>query len=219
MPDGSRGLLPCLRLRKRTRSVYLPEVTFDLETFSATSKPTAGTPAHRDRRLRGHPRRGRPFYREYGCDLAKNIDSFGHRQLGGLAATLAQFLHDHTGAKVRGIEFSLLQRCSAHCASGTDIQEAFLAGKAAVEAAVAGATGKMVAFERPESGEYRCITKLIDLTDVANAEKSVPREWINEGGNGMLQPYFDYALPLIQGAPENKTENGMPKYPKMNGFA
>ncbi|HPD87943.1 MAG TPA: 6-phosphofructokinase [Oscillospiraceae bacterium] len=196
--------------------VYLPEVTFDLETFFRD------VDAYRREHLHTvivasegiHDGDGR-FISEYGSDLAKNIDSFGHRQLGGLAATLAQFLHDHTGAKVRGIEFSLLQRCSAHCASGTDIQEAFLAGKAAVEAAVAGATGKMVAFERPESGEYRCITKLIDLTDVANAEKSVPREWINEGGNGMLQPYFDYALPLIQGAPENKTENGMPKYPKM----
>jgi 6-phosphofructokinase 1 len=43
----------------------------------------------------------------------------------------------------------------------------------------------------------------------------VPREWINEAGNGMLQPYIDYALPLIQGTPDDKTENGMPRYPKL----
>lgn len=196
--------------------VYLPEVAFNLETFFHD------VDLYRRNHLHtvivaseGIQDRDGRFISEYCSDLAQNIDSFGHPQLGGLAATLAQFLHGHTGAKVRGIELSLLQRCSTHCASGTDIREAFLAGKAAVEAAVSGATGKMVAFTRPESGEYRCILGLIDLTDVANAEKTVPREWINEAGNGILEPYFDYALPLIQGAPENKTENGLPKYPKL----
>lgn len=196
--------------------VYLPEVTFDAERFFRDV----------DAYRRDHPhtviavsegirdKDGR-FVSEYGSDLAKNTDSFGHAQLGGLAATLAQMLRDRTGAKVRGIELSLLQRCGAHCASKTDVDEAFLAGKTAVEAAVSGVTGKMVAFERPDSGGYRCVTKLVDLAEVANAEKTVPREWINEAGDGILEPYFDYALPLIQGAPENRTENGLPRYPKL----
>ncbi|MCL2125468.1 MAG: 6-phosphofructokinase [Oscillospiraceae bacterium] len=77
-------------------------------------------------------------------------DGFGHAQLGGLAATLSDIVKQRTGAKVRGIELSLLQRCGAHLASQTDIDEAFLAGKSAVECAVAGETGKMVAFEREQ---------------------------------------------------------------------
>ena len=60
-------------------------------------------------------------------------DGFGHAQLGGLAAILAQVLKEETGAKVRGIELNLLQRCGAHLASETDIEESFMAGKAAVE--------------------------------------------------------------------------------------
>ena len=75
-------------------------------------------------------------------------DGFGHAQLGGLAARLADVVKQKTGAKVRGIELSLLQRCAAHLASETDIEEAVMAGRAAVENAVAGITDKMVAFER-----------------------------------------------------------------------
>ena len=73
-------------------------------------------------------------------------DGFGHAQLGGLAARLAGIVKAATGAKVRGIELSLLQRCAAHCASKTDVEEAFNSGKVAVESAVAGETGKMVGF-------------------------------------------------------------------------
>ena len=71
-------------------------------------------------------------------------DGFGHAQLGGLAAMLADVVKQKTGVKVRGIELSLLQRCGSHLASRTDIQEAYAAGKAAVEAAVAGLTDQMV---------------------------------------------------------------------------
>ena len=59
---------------------------------------------------------------------------------------LADTVKQDTGAKVRGIELSLLQRCGSHLASKTDVDEAWLAGSAAVEAAVSGTTDKMVAF-------------------------------------------------------------------------
>ena len=60
-------------------------------------------------------------------------DGFGHAQLGGLATILAEVLKEETGAKVRGIELNLLQRCAAHLASETDIEESYMAGKAAVD--------------------------------------------------------------------------------------
>ena len=140
-------------------------------------------------------------------------DGFGHAQLGGLAAMLANIVKEKTGAKVRGIELSLLQRCGAHLASQTDIDESFAAGKTAVEAAVAGETDKMVGFEcSRENGAYTCTTKLFNLSDVANFEKKVPVEWINEAGNGVTQEFIDYALPLIQGENHRVLENGLPRF-------
>ena len=121
-----------------------------------------------------------------------------------------------TGAKVRGIELSLLQRCGAHLASETDIEEAVMAGRAAVENAAAGITDKMVAFEREiVNGHYTCKTKLLPLTEVANAEKKVPQEWINAEGNGVTHAFIDYALPLIQGEPKLPKEDSLPRFAKL----
>ena len=143
-------------------------------------------------------------------------DGFGHAQLGGLAAMLANVVKEKTGAKVRGIELSLLQRCGAHLASQTDIEESFMAGKAAVENAVAGITDKMVAFERAtENGHYVCKTKLLNLTDVANYEKKVPLEWINEAHNGVKHEFIDYALPLIQGETQMVKVDSLPRFAKL----
>ena len=145
-----------------------------------------------------------------------STDGFGHAQLGGLAVMLAEELKVRTGAKVRAIELSLLQRCAAHLASKTDLEEAFLAGKVAVESAVAGETGKMVAFVRETvDGAYACRTELIPLTSVANYEKKVPVAWINKDGNNVTQEFIDYALPLIQGEPERATEQSLPRYARL----
>jgi 6-phosphofructokinase 1 len=117
---------------------------------------------------------------------------------------------------VRGIELSLLQRCGAHLASQTDIDEAYLAGKTAVDSAVAGLTDQMVAFDCTRTGgKYVCNTKFINLTDVANLEKKVPREWINAAGNGMEQPFIDYVLPLVQGEPKLPKEYSLPRFAKL----
>ena len=142
-------------------------------------------------------------------------DGFGHAQLGGLAAMLADVVKEKLGVKVRGIELSLLQRCAAHCASQTDIDESFLAGQTAVNSAVAGETDKMVAFECSREGGYSCKTKLLNLSDVANYEKKVPVEWINERGNNVSQAFIDYALPLIQGETNMPKENGLPRFAKL----
>ncbi|MCF0121075.1 MAG: 6-phosphofructokinase, partial [Oscillospiraceae bacterium] len=142
-------------------------------------------------------------------------DGFGHAQLGGLAVRLAELLKARTGAKVRGIELSLLQRCGAHLASQTDIDEAFAAGKKAVEAAVAGETDKMVVFIREDDGGYKCSLSLEPLSVAANAEKKVPREWINEKGNYVNREFIDYALPLIQGENHRVVENGMPRFARL----
>lgn len=143
-------------------------------------------------------------------------DGFGHAQLGGLASMLAEVVKQHTGAKVRGIELSLLQRCGAHLASATDIEEAFQAGKVAVEKAVEGETGYMVAFERESiDGKYACAYRLLPLESVANYEKKVPLEWINEKHNGLNPEFIDYVLPLIQGEANAPKVDSLPRYAKL----
>ena len=129
---------------------------------------------------------------------------------------LADTVKQATGAKVRGIELSLLQRCGSHLASKTDVDEAWLAGSAAVEAAVSGTTDKMVAFHcTRDNGEYHCEIALEPLDIVANFEKKVPREWINKEGNGVEQPFIDYVLPLIQGEPDLPKVDSLPRFAKL----
>ena len=144
-------------------------------------------------------------------------DGFGHAQLGGLAVKLAEQVKKAIpGVKTRPIEFSLLQRCAEHCASQTDSDESFMAGQTAVNEAIAGTTDKMVGFKctRDENG-YKCEAELLDLSTVANYEKKVPREWINEKGNNVTDDFIDYALPLIQGEIEMKKENSLPRFAKL----
>ncbi len=142
-------------------------------------------------------------------------DSFGHKQLGGVAALLADEIADELGLKVRGIEFSLLQRCAAHAASGRDIEEALLAGRSGVKAALDGVSGVMIGFKRAEGEPYRCEIIHVPLAETANKEKVVPREWINEAGNYVTQDFIDYALPLIEGEPHQKHENGLPRFARL----
>ena len=132
------------------------------------------------------------FIAEYANkNMAK--DSFGHAQLGGLAAFLANHVKQATGAKVRGIELSLLQRCAAHCASQDRHRRILHGRQAAVENAVNGVTDKMVGFEREMvDGKYTCKVKLFDLSIVANTEKKVPRQWINNEGDGITDGFIDY---------------------------
>ncbi len=194
--------------------IYLPETDFDMDSFLAdverVYKETGSCMVAVSEGI--HYADG-SFVSEAKTSAT---DGFGHAQLGGLAALLASIVKEKTGAKVRGIELSLLQRCGAHLASETDIEEAVMAGRAAVENAVAGITDKMVAFERETvNGHYACKTKLLPLTSVANYEKKIPLEWINDAHNGVKQELIDYVLPLIQGEPKSPKEDSLPRFAKL----
>ena len=193
--------------------VYLPEVDFDLDQFVADVKAIY----EKTGKCLVAVSEGIHFADGRFVSEAETsaTDGFGHAQLGGLAVKLADVIKKQTGAKVRGIELSLLQRCGSHVGSKTDIDEAFLAGKAAVEAAVSGVTDKMVAFQCTRDGGYKCETVLQPLDIVANIEKKVPREWINAAGNGVEQPFIDYVLPLIQGDCGAPREHSLPRFAKL----
>ena len=193
--------------------VYLPETDFDMKKFLADVKKIYDEKGN----CLVAVSEGIHYADGSFVSEAKTsaTDGFGHAQLGGLAAMLADAVKEKLGVKVRGIELSLLQRCAAHCASQTDIDESFLAGQTAVNSAVAGETDKMVAFECSRENGYTCKTKLLNLSDVANYEKKVPVEWINERGNNVSDEFVKYALPLIQGETQMKKENGLPRFAKL----
>lgn len=198
--------------------IYLPEAPFSMEQFLSDIR-------------RIHAEKGkcmavvsegiRDKEGRFIVESTDGSDSFGHIQLGGLAVRLANAVKNQLGIKkVRGIEPSLLQRCAGHCVSERDMEEAFLAGEAAVEAALAGETSKMVVFccDR-ENGNYHCFTDLAPLSGVANAEKPVPRSWINTEGNGLTQEFLDYAAPLIHGEPPQICDRGLPRYARLRYFS
>lgn len=197
--------------------VFLPEVDFDVDKFFAEVVRLYEL----NKRVfvaisEGIHDSSGTFISEYGSDLASQKDAFGHSQMGGTAVMLANEIKARTGAKVRAIEFSLLQRCAAHCASKTDITEAIEAGRVAVASALEGETGKMVAFKRIElNGSYSCDYILLPLNKVANYEKKVPREWINADGCNVTDEFINYVLPLIQGEPERVYERSLPRYAKL----
>ena len=196
--------------------IYLPERDFDLNKFVEDVKAVYARSGKCIAAVSEgiHDSTGK-LIAEYGAENAP-VDAFGHKQLGGLASYLANYIKGAMGCKVRGIEFSLMQRCGAHLASETDIEEAVMAGRAAVENAVAGITDKMVAFERETvDGHYVCKTKLLPLTSVANYEKKIPLEWINDAHNGVKQELIDYVLPLIQGEPKLPKEDSLPRFAKL----
>ena len=198
--------------------IYCPENAFDIDAFIERVKGiyekegkciVAVSEGIRDAKGK--------YISEYGNDLTNAKDGFGHAQLGGLAAYLAGVLKEATGAKVRGIELSLLQRCAAHCASQTDIEESFNAGRIAVEKAVEGVTDRMVGFLRDydENGNYVCKYGVFDLLGVANTEKKIPAEWFNETKDGLTEDYIKYALPLIQGETRMIKQDSLPRFTRL----
>jgi 6-phosphofructokinase 1 len=142
-------------------------------------------------------------------------DAFGHAQLGGAGEYLKGLIEQNAGVKARTAKLGIAQRAAAHCSSKTDNDEAFLAGQAAVRAAIAGETDKMVVLVRGDADHYTCETGLAALADIANGVKKLPREWINEDGVSMNFQFFRYALPLIQGEVPVPYDNGLPLFARL----
>ena len=111
------------------------------------------------------------------------VDNFGHEYLSGIGKTLEQLVKENIGCKVRSIELNVMQRCSSHICSKTDIDEAEEIGSAGVKAALAGKTGKMMIFKRISDVPYVVTVDSVDAHDAANKEKFFPAQWLSEDGN------------------------------------
>ena len=188
--------------------IYLPEKAFSLDTFIEDVKAA----------LMKHPnvviavseglRCADGTYVGEGTQSGV-LDVFGHKYLSGTGKALELLVKEKIGCKVRSVELNLPQRCAAHLASLTDINESIAVGKAAAGAAVAGNTGFMMSFVRGE-GEYSITFEPKAVCDIANAVRCVPDEYINGTANGITEEGVKYLLPLIQGEVAHTYTNGLP---------
>ena len=154
---------------------------------------------------------------KYVGEDQSSTDVFGHSQLGGVCSILKAKAKS-LGLKCKAVELNILQRCAAHCASDTDIEESFNAGRQAVKKAVDGETDKMIAFRRKPGETYEIEYVAEPLSSAANAEKQIPAEWITADGTNLTDDFVAYALPLIAGEPNRRLKNGLPVYAKLKNI-
>ena len=192
--------------------VYLPERTFSMDEFFASLRlafekhPNVVVAVSEGIRFAD----GR--YVGEGTQSG-STDVFGHKYLAGTAKELERAVKAEFGCKVRSVELNLPQRCGAHIASKTDLDESVAIGAEAVKvAADEGASGEMVLFERLSNSPYAYAIRHKKVSEIANAVRCVPDEYINAEGNHITDACCDYILPLIEGEAYPKYERGMPKY-------
>ncbi len=139
-------------------------------------------------------------------------DAFGHAQLGGVAPVLARIVKEALGYKYHWAVADYLQRAARHIASKTDVEQAYALGRAAVELAIAGKNAVMPIIVRKSDSPYVWEIGEARLSEVANMEKKMPRDYISEDGYGITAACRRYLAPLIQGEDYPPYENGLPRY-------
>jgi len=191
--------------------IYLPEHPFSTEAFLADIRRIQKTqPAVLVAVSEGIRFADGTYVSAGTASTAKDV--FGHTYLAGAARALERIVKEEIGCKVRSVELNLPQRCAAHLSSRTDIEESVMIGKAAVREALAGASGIMMTFRRTADEPYGVTVESEDISGIANSVRAVPREYINEQGNGVTEACLAYLRPLIVGEVRPVYENGVPKH-------
>ena len=192
--------------------IYLPEIAFSVEKFVTDVKAVYDS-IGRVFIVTGEGLIGADGEYVTADTGSFGKDSFGHAQLGGVADMLKAIVEKEVGIKARTNKLGTNQRSAMHFASLTDINEGYMCGKTAVEKALDGENGRMITLIRGGGTEYECTTGLAALSDVANGEKMLPKEYINEAGNHITDAMKDYVRPLVQGqAPVTIDADGLPVY-------
>ena len=194
-------------------AIFLPEVPLDLDKFVdkvrnlAKKKPAIVIVVSEGIKTTTG---------EFVCEMGKDnvgVDAFGHKQLNGCADVLANIIKEKTGLKTRPIILSSLQRAAAHVASLTDVKEAEKVGKHGAKLAFNNESGKMVIMERVSNNPYRIkYSSFNNIHDIANLEKKVPLEWIDQENNYVKDELIDYIRPLIIGEVKQYYKDGVPEH-------
>ena len=140
---------------------------------------------------------------------AGTVDSFGHKQLGGVAPRIADMISNKLGFKYHWAVSDYLQRSARHISSQVDLDHAYAVGKAAVEYASSGENAIMPIIVRKKNKPYSWEVGKVALSKVANIEKKMPRNFISKDGFGITQSCKNYLSPLIQGEAWAPFEDGV----------
>ncbi|EOS21482.1 hypothetical protein C806_04465 [Lachnospiraceae bacterium 3-1] len=189
--------------------IYLPEAAFDTEVFL---KDVRNLLEKYNNVIIAVSEGIRDKNGNYISASRKTTDNFGHSQLSGAGKTLEYLIQDRLNVKVRSIELNVLQRCSSHIASRTDLEESFCQGQHGVTLAAEGKTGLMVTIKRESNEPYQVSYGASPVCEIANKVKSVPPEFITPQGNDVTPEMISYLKPLIQGEPEITFSQGIPCY-------
>ena len=150
------------------------------------------------------------------ADAGGGTDAFGHSQLGGVGPLVAGIVKDRLGLKVHWTVPDYLQRSARHVASKTDLAHAQAVGAKAVEYALKGMNGTMPVIVRTADRPYRWKVAPAPLADIANAEKKMPKSFIDRSGFGITAACRRYLQPLVRGeAPPPYRPDGLPDYVRL----
>ncbi|HEY3809743.1 MAG TPA: 6-phosphofructokinase [Steroidobacteraceae bacterium] len=195
--------------------ILFPEIQFDREKFLARVKQCVTDYGYCVIVVsEGARYRDGKFLAESGT-----TDAFGHAQLGGVGPVVANMVREAHGYKYHWAVADYLQRSARHIASRTDVDQAYAVGKAAVEYALAGMNAVMPAIKRLSSKPYRWKLVPVPISEVANVEKKVPRNFITGDGFGITAACRRYLEPLIGGQDDPPYRNGLPAYVRLKGIA
>ena len=210
---AAAGGLAARRAGDPPHLIRFPEIPFERERFLARVKETV------DRKgycvvvaSEGTRDADGKFLSDMGTR-----DAFGHVQLGGVAPTLAAMIKQAHGYKYHWALADYLQRAARHVASRVDVQQAYAVGKAAVLLALAGKNAVMPVIRRKSSKPYRWEISSVAISEVANKEKMVPRNYITDDGFGITAACRRYLEPLIGGEDPPPYRNGIPDYATLRG--
>jgi 6-phosphofructokinase 1 len=193
--------------------ILFPEIAFDEAAFLAKVKATVERVGYCTVVVsEGVKHANGKFLAEAGT-----TDAFGHTQLGGVGPMIAQLVRAKLGYKFHWAVPDYLQRSARHLASKVDVEQAYAVGKAAVEYALAGKHGVMPVIKRVSTTPFKWKLVPAPLTQVANIEKKMPRNFISADGFGITPAARRYLEPLIRGedAPPYDAVTGLPKYARL----
>ncbi len=188
--------------------VYLPETAFDMEQFIEDVNAELKKQPNVVVAVSEGIRFADGTYVSASSDAGADV--FGHKQLSGTGKALEHIVKQRIGCKVRSIELNLPQRCAAHIASATDLEESVRVGRSAVVAASEGITCRMMTILRKNEAKYSTYIGSSDVSEIANMVKSVDSKFINERGNNVTDECLEYLLPLIKGERNIKYKDGLP---------
>jgi 6-phosphofructokinase 1 len=130
----------------------------------------------------------------YELKDATHLDPLARPMTGGVGQFMANLVGEKLKIRCRTEKPGLIARAAMTQVSAQDRKDAELVGRVGVRALAAGETEKMVSLlPLGTEGGY----ELVPLSEVADAERPLPAEWILDAAIPVGDKFFNYVKPLV----------------------